>query len=92
MCEKHVFSLLLNRTREARALCGFQHHKGENLFCFLFSGTISVGLIVGLTIYDYDFCSEFGDALSYDIRAVLNATIFFRILPPNVRSQEAARI
>ena len=26
------------------------------------------------------------------IRAVLNAAIFFRILPPNVRSQEAARI
>ena len=25
---------LWNRTREARALCGFQHHKGENLFCF----------------------------------------------------------
>ena len=24
--------------------------------------------------------------------AVLNAAIFFRILPPNVRSQEAARI
>ena len=34
----------LNRTREARALCGFQHHKGENLFCFLFSDPIIVGL------------------------------------------------
>ena len=44
VCEKHVFSLLWNRTREARALCGFQHHKGEKLFCFLFSGTIIVGL------------------------------------------------
>ena len=35
---------LLNRTREARALCGFQHHKRDNLFCILFSGTIIVGL------------------------------------------------
>ena len=26
------------------------------------------------------------------LRAVLNAAIFLRILPPNVRSQEAARI
>ena len=41
---KHVLSLLLNRTREARALCGFRHHKGENLFCSLFSDTIIVGL------------------------------------------------
>ena len=30
--------------REARALCGFQHHKGENLFCFLFSDPIILGL------------------------------------------------
>ena len=45
LCEKITFfRLLLNRTREARALCGFQHHKGENLFCFLFSATIIVGL------------------------------------------------
>ena len=35
---------LWNRTREDRALCGFQHHKGENLFCFLFSDPIVVGL------------------------------------------------
>ena len=27
MCEKHVFALLLNRTREGRALCVLQHHK-----------------------------------------------------------------
>ena len=46
VCTKGTFfPLLLNRTREAIALCGFQHHKGENLFCFLFSGTIIVGLI-----------------------------------------------
>ena len=45
LCAKNTFfSLLLNRTREARALCGFQHHKGENLFCFLFSDPIIVGL------------------------------------------------
>ena len=35
---------LWNRTREARALCGFQHHKGENLCYFLFSDPINVGL------------------------------------------------
>ena len=35
---------LLNRTREARALCGFQHHKGEKLLCFLFSDPTIVGL------------------------------------------------
>ena len=34
---------LWNRAIEARALCGFQHHKGENL-CFLFSDPILVGL------------------------------------------------
>ena len=38
------FSPLLNRTREARALCAFQHHKGENLFFFLFSYPVIVGL------------------------------------------------
>ena len=38
---------LLNRTREARALCGFQYHKGENPFCFLFSDPIIVGLMTG---------------------------------------------
>ena len=27
---------LWNRTKEARALCGFQRHKGEALFCFFF--------------------------------------------------------
>ena len=32
-----------NRTREAKALCRFQHHKGKILFCFLFSD-----LIIGL--------------------------------------------
>ena len=35
---------LWNRTREARALCGFQHRTGENLFCFLFSDPIIGGL------------------------------------------------
>ena len=35
---------LWNRTREARALCGFQHHKGENLFYLLFYDPIIVGL------------------------------------------------
>ena len=30
--------------RSQRALCGFQPHKGENLFCFLFSDPIIVGL------------------------------------------------
>ena len=35
---------LWNRTRETRALCGFQHHTGENLFCFLFFDPIIVGL------------------------------------------------
>ena len=44
MCESTFFSLLLHRTREARALCGFQHYKGENPFCFLFSDPIIVGL------------------------------------------------
>ena len=44
LCAKSMFfSLLLNRTREAKALCGFQHHKGENLFCFMFSDPIIVG-------------------------------------------------
>ena len=28
--------LLLNRTREARALCGFQNHKGVSCFVFCF--------------------------------------------------------
>ena len=32
------------KTRESRALCGFQHHNGENQFCFLFSDPIIVGL------------------------------------------------
>ena len=48
LCAKSTFlpcpGWLRNRTREARALCGFQHHKGENLFCFLFSNPIIVGL------------------------------------------------
>ena len=35
---------LLNRTRAARALRGFQHHKGEHLLCFLFSDPMYVGL------------------------------------------------
>ena len=49
LCAKDTFfSLLLNRTREARALCGFEHHKRESLFCFLFSDPIIVGLNVGL--------------------------------------------
>ena len=34
----------VNRTREARALCGFQHHKGDILSSFLFSDPIMVGL------------------------------------------------
>ena len=37
LCEKITFfRLLLNRTREARALCGFQHHKGITCFVFCF--------------------------------------------------------
>ena len=35
---------LWSRTREARALCGLQHHKGENLFSCLFTDPIFVGL------------------------------------------------
>ena len=46
VCEKHAFSLLWNRTREPRALDAFQHHKRENQFCFLSSGTIIVGLTI----------------------------------------------
>ena len=43
LCAKSTFfPLLLNRTREARALCGFQHR--DNLICFLLSGRIIVGL------------------------------------------------
>ena len=39
---------LWHETREPRALCGFQHHKGENLCCFLFSDSIIVGLITAV--------------------------------------------
>ena len=47
LCAKSTFfPQLLNRT-EGRALCEFQHHNGENLFCFVFSDTIIVGLNVG---------------------------------------------
>ena len=35
---------LWNRTRGARALCGFQHRKGENPFCFMFCDPTIVGL------------------------------------------------
>ena len=46
---------LWNRTREARALRGFQHHKRENhLFCFLFSDPITVGL--KCCTYETDAC------------------------------------
>ena len=38
------FPLVLNRRGEARALCGFQHHKGGNRFCLSFSDPITVGL------------------------------------------------
>ena len=31
--------------REARALCGFEHHKGENVFRFMFSDALSAGLM-----------------------------------------------
>ena len=48
MCEKHVFQRLFNRTREARALCGFQHRNGENLLCLVFSDPIIVGLTPGV--------------------------------------------
>ena len=45
LCAKSTFfSLSGNRTSEARAMCGFQYHKGENLFCFLFSDSVIVGL------------------------------------------------
>ena len=44
LCAKSTFfPLMLNRTREARALCGFQRHKGITCFV-LFSGTTIVGL------------------------------------------------
>ena len=39
-----LFSLSENRTSEARAVCGIQYHEGENLFCFLFSHPMVVGL------------------------------------------------
>ena len=50
MCEKHDFFAVREgrgtEQREARVSCGFQHHNGENLSCFLFSDPIL--LIVGL--------------------------------------------
>ena len=65
---KSTFSwLLLNRKGEARALCGFQHHKGETLFCFLFSDPITVGLTTLLFYYRWIIiCNEpFWRSLSY---------------------------
>ena len=53
LCVKSTLFLLSglwNRTRQARALCGFQHHKGENLACFLFSDPISVGLSTAILL------------------------------------------
>ena len=39
LCAKSTFfPVLLNRTREARALRGFQHHKGITCFVFCFLG------------------------------------------------------
>ena len=39
-----IFSLsgpaVENNERSQRALCGFQHHRGENVFCFLFSAVV----------------------------------------------------
>ena len=39
------FAVRAGTKREARALFGFQPHKGENLFCFLFPDPVNVGLI-----------------------------------------------
>ena len=39
---------LWNITQDARALCGFQLHKGENVLCVLFSEPIIVGLSTNL--------------------------------------------
>ena len=49
-----------NRTKEARALCEFQHQKGEKLFCFLLSDPI----IVGLEIEEKQKVEQEGSSLS----------------------------
>ena len=47
LLRKSLLVSLLNKTSEARALCGHRLHKGERLFCFLASDAI---MIVGLTL------------------------------------------
>ena len=74
LCPKSTcFPLLLNRTREARALCGFQHHNGEKLsralcgfqhhngeklFGFLFSEPMMLEHHKGETLLCFLFCGH----------------------------------
>ena len=44
VCDKHVFFAVRAGFGEARALRGCQLHEGDNLFCFLISDPIIVGL------------------------------------------------
>ena len=46
MCEKHVFPASVEQNERSQSLVWVSTPQRDNLFCFLFSGTIIVGLIV----------------------------------------------
>ena len=45
MCEKHVFSAAVEQNDRNQSRVWVSTPQRDNLFCFLFSGTIIVGLI-----------------------------------------------
>ena len=46
MCEKHVFPAAVEQNERSQSLVWESTPQRDNLFCFLFSGTIIVGLKV----------------------------------------------
>ena len=45
MCEKHVFPAAVEQNERSQSLVWVSTPQRDNLFCFLFSGTMIVGLI-----------------------------------------------
>ena len=46
MCEKHVFPAAVEQNERSQSLVWVSTPQRDNLFCFLFSGTIIVGLTI----------------------------------------------
>ena len=62
MCEKHVFSASVEQNERSQILVRNSTPQRDNLFCFLFSGTIIVGLTCfGLGLGFISIFSGFGE-------------------------------